>query len=51
MSIESPIAGMAVIRSIWKSNNMAEVQEGEEVRAGVPVVDVVNPEAMRVARR
>jgi HlyD family secretion protein len=48
MSIESPIAGMAVIRSIWKSNNMAEVQEGEEVRAGVPVVDVVNPEAMRV---
>jgi hypothetical protein len=27
---------------------MAEVQEGEEVRAGVPVVDVVNPDAMRV---
>ena len=48
MSIQSPIAGMAVIRSIWKSNNMAEVQEGEEVRAGVPVVDVVNPEVMRV---
>ena len=48
MSIQSPIAGMAVIRSIWKSNNMAEVQEGEEVRAGVPVVDVVNPDAMRV---
>ena len=48
MSIASPISGMAVIRSIWKSNNMAEVQEGEEVRAGVPVVDVVNPEAMRV---
>ena len=48
MSIESPIAGMAVIRSIWKSSTMAEVQEGEEVRAGVPVVDVVNPEAMRV---
>jgi HlyD family secretion protein len=48
MSIQSPIAGMAVIRSIWKSGNMAEVQEGEEVRAGVPVVDVVNPSAMRV---
>jgi hypothetical protein len=48
MSIQSPIAGMAVIRSIWKSSTMAEVQEGEEVRAGVPVVDVVNPEAMRV---
>jgi multidrug efflux pump subunit AcrA (membrane-fusion protein) len=39
---------MAVLRSIWKSNNMAEVQEGEEVRSGMPIVDVVNPEAMRV---
>ena len=33
MAIQSPISGMAVLRSIWKSNNMAEVQEGEEVRA------------------
>ncbi len=48
MSISSPIAGMAVLRSIWKSNNMAEVQEGEEVRSGMPIVDVVNPEQMRV---
>jgi hypothetical protein len=39
---------MAVLRSIWKGNNMAEVQEGEEVRGGMPIVDVVNPEAMRV---
>lgn len=48
MSIASPIAGMAVLRSIWKSNNMAEVQEGEEVRSGMPIVDVVNPDTMRV---
>jgi HlyD family secretion protein len=48
MSIQSPIAGMAVLRSIWKSNNMAEVQEGEEVRSGMPIVDVVNPSSMRV---
>lgn len=48
MSIVSPIAGMAVLRSIWKSNTMAEVQEGEEVRAGMPIVDVVNPQSMRI---
>jgi hypothetical protein len=48
MAISSPIAGMAVVRSIWKSNTMAEVQEGEEVRSGMPVVDVVNPALMRV---
>ena len=42
---------MAVLRTIWKSSTMAEIQEGEEVRAGVPVVDIVNPKAMRVRAR
>jgi multidrug efflux pump subunit AcrA (membrane-fusion protein) len=51
MAIRAPIAGMAVVKTIWKGNNMAEVQEGEEVRAGVPVVDIVNPNAMRVRAR
>jgi HlyD family secretion protein len=48
MEVRSPIAGLAVLRTIWKSNNMAEVQEGDEVRPGVPVVAIVNPEIMRV---
>jgi len=51
MSIHAPIGGMAVVKTIWKGNNMAEVQEGEEVRAGVPIVDIVNPNAMRVRAR
>lgn len=51
MSIHAPIGGMAVVKTIWKGNNMADVQEGEEVRAGVPVVDIVNPKAMRVRAR
>jgi multidrug efflux pump subunit AcrA (membrane-fusion protein) len=48
MAITSPISGMAVVRSIWKSNTQAEIQEGEEIRSGMPVVDVVNPAIMRV---
>ena len=51
MSIHAPIGGMVVVKTIWKGNNMAVVQEGEEVRAGVPVVDIVNPSAMRVRAR
>ena len=51
MSIKAPIGGMAVLKTVWKGNTMAEVQEGEEVRAGVPVVDIVNPSAMRVRAR
>jgi HlyD family secretion protein len=48
MAVLSPIAGMAVVRSMWKSGTMSEIQEGEEVRSGMPVVDVVNPALMRV---
>ncbi len=51
MSIHAPIGGMVVVKTIWKGNNMADVQEGEEVRAGVPVVDIVDPSAMRVRAR
>ena len=51
MEVRSPIAGLAVIRTMWKSNGMAEILEGEEVRAGVPVVDIVNPAKMRVRVR
>jgi multidrug efflux pump subunit AcrA (membrane-fusion protein) len=51
MAVHAPIGGMAVVKTIWKSNNMAEVQEGEEVRAGVPVVDIVDPTAMQVRAR
>src|SRR5688500_13064336 len=51
MAIVSPIGGMAVLKSIWKSNSMAEVQEGEEIRAGMPIVDIVDPNAMRVRAR
>lgn len=51
MEVRSPISGLAVVRTVWKTGNMAEIQEGEEVRAGVPVVDIVNPEVMRVRAR
>ncbi|HMC75724.1 MAG TPA: HlyD family efflux transporter periplasmic adaptor subunit [Vicinamibacterales bacterium] len=51
MQIKSPISGIAVIKTTWKGNNMAEIQEGDEVRTGVPVVDIVNPATMRVRAR
>ncbi|MEX1130310.1 MAG: HlyD family efflux transporter periplasmic adaptor subunit [Vicinamibacterales bacterium] len=51
MEVRSPIGGLAVIRSMWKSGGQAEILEGEEIRAGVPVVDIVNPERMRVRVR
>jgi HlyD family secretion protein len=48
MRIVSPLDGLVVLKSIWKNGTMGEVQEGEEVRAGIPILDVVDPSAMRV---
>lgn len=48
MRIVSPIDGLVVLKTVWKSGTMAVLQEGEEVRPGVPILDVVDPEAMRV---
>src|SRR5207237_7808512 len=51
MLIRSTLDGIAVIKSTWKGRNMAEIQEGDEMRSGLPVVDVVNPSTMRVRAR
>lgn len=48
MRIVSPLDGLVVLKTIWKSGTMAEVQEGEEVRPGIPILEVVNPAAMRI---
>lgn len=48
MRIVSPLDGLVVFKTVWKNGTMAEIQEGEEVRQGVPILDVVDPSAMRV---
>lgn len=48
MRIVAPIDGMVVLKSIWKGGTMGEVQEGEEVRAGIPILEVVDTSTMRV---
>jgi len=48
MSIRAAHAGLVVLNNIWKGQGMDEVQVGDEVRAGQPFMQVVNPAAMRV---
>jgi HlyD family secretion protein len=48
MQIHSPIDGVVVLNTIWKQGTMGEVQEGDQVRPGVPFMQVVNPAAMQV---
>jgi len=51
LEIHAPIDGIVVLNSIWKGGQMGEVQQGDEVRAGVPFMQIVNPGAMQVRAR
>jgi len=51
MRIASPLDGLVVLKTIWKSGSFGEMQEGEEVRGGQPILEVVDTSAMRVRAR
>ena len=52
MLITSPLPGVAVVKTTFKNGgNMVEFMEGDEVRPGQGVVEVVNPAVMRVRAR
>jgi HlyD family secretion protein len=48
MQIHAPIDGIVVFNTIWKNGSMGEVQEGDQVRPGVPFMEVVDPAIMEV---
>jgi HlyD family secretion protein len=48
MEIHSPIDGIVVLNTIWKEGTMGEVQEGDQIRPGVPFMQVVDPSVMEV---
>lgn len=49
MTVTAPFDGLVVIDTIFRgSGQMTEVQEGDEVRSGVPILDVVDPSSMQV---
>jgi HlyD family secretion protein len=48
MVVTSPIAGMVVLRMVWRPGQQVEIQEGEEARPGMPIMQVVDPASMLV---
>ena len=51
MRIASPLDGLVVLKTTWKNGSFGEVQEGEDARPGTPIMEVVDPSAMRVRAR
>ena len=48
MAVTAPFPGLVVLKQVWKGNMMGEVAEGEEVRPGLPILDIVDSSAMQV---
>jgi multidrug efflux pump subunit AcrA (membrane-fusion protein) len=48
MVVRSPLPGLVVLRMNWRAGQMVEIQEGEEARPGMPIMQVVDPSAMLV---
>ena len=51
MVVRAPFEGLVVMQPIFKGSALTEVQEGDEVRAGVPIAQIVDPSAMQVRAR
>lgn len=51
MQVHSPIDGIVVFNTIWKEGKMGEVQAGDQVRAGVSFMQVIDPATMEVQAR
>jgi multidrug resistance efflux pump len=51
MTMRASHDGMIVLKNVWKMGQMGEVQEGEEVRPGLPLLDVIDPARMRLRAR
>jgi multidrug resistance efflux pump len=48
MVIHSPMPGVVVYNTIWLGGRMGTVQQGDQVRPGVPFLQVVDPSQMEV---
>ena len=48
MTVHSPMAGVVVYNTIWLGGRMGTVQQGDQVRPGLPFMAVVDPSQMEV---
>ncbi|HEY6388108.1 MAG TPA: HlyD family efflux transporter periplasmic adaptor subunit [Candidatus Acidoferrum sp.] len=48
MTVHSPMTGVVVYNTIWLGGRMGTVQQGDQVRPGVPFLQVVDPSKMEV---
>ncbi len=48
MILKAPMDGLVVMQQIWRTGEMGQVQEGDQVSPGQPFMKIVNTSSMRV---
>ena len=50
-TIHAPLAGLVVMQSVWRSGDMGQIQEGDQVWPGQPFMKIVDSNSMQVEAR
>ena len=48
MAVRATFAGIVVLKTTYKGSTQSEIAAGDEVRPGLAVMDVIDPQAMQV---
>jgi multidrug efflux pump subunit AcrA (membrane-fusion protein) len=51
MAVRATFAGIVVLKTTYKGSTQSEITEGDEVRPGNAVMDIIDPQAMQVRAR
>jgi multidrug resistance efflux pump len=51
MEVRAPFEGMVVIKTTFRNSGMVEIVQGDEVRPGTALIDIVDTSAMQVRAR
>ena len=51
LTVRSPLDGLVMPRTTWKGSGPGDIQEGDQLWPGAPVVEVVNQASMQVRAR
>lgn len=51
MEIRAPFSGLVVIKTTFRTNGLEPILEGDQIRYGQPIVDIVDTDAMQVRVR
>lgn len=48
LSLRAPIDGMVALQNVWRNNSLGHAEEGDQLWAGSPLMQLFNPSTMQV---